>query len=132
MQGRAYLLHDTSLALGKGNVSTRLVGDELDLNLAALAAALLIVIIVVHGINTGHVRVILRIHLLTRLLTRSPGALGREWWKLPRSSQRVAFRRFMIRADKHISRARVVGHKVLEFVTSNDTGRPRAIGYFDP
>jgi hypothetical protein len=34
----AHLLHNTGLALGKGDVATRLVGDELDLNLATLAA----------------------------------------------------------------------------------------------
>lgn len=44
-----YLLHDTSLALGKCNVATGLVVDELDLNLATLAAALLVIVIVVVG-----------------------------------------------------------------------------------
>lgn len=43
------LLHDTSLSLGKGDVATRLVADELDLNLATLAIALLIIIVVVVG-----------------------------------------------------------------------------------
>lgn len=46
---KTYLLHDTSLALGKGNVATRLVADELDFDFAALAAALVIVIIIVIG-----------------------------------------------------------------------------------
>ena len=41
------LLHDAGLALGEGNVSTRLVLDELDLDLASLATWLVIVIIVV-------------------------------------------------------------------------------------
>ncbi len=43
------LLHDAGLALGKGNMATRLVRDELDLNLAALAATLFVIIIVVVG-----------------------------------------------------------------------------------
>lgn len=46
---QTYLLHDTSLALGKGNVTTRLVLDELDLNLSSLAAGLVVVVIVVVG-----------------------------------------------------------------------------------
>lgn len=46
---KTYLLHDTSLALGKGNVATRLVADELDFDFAALAAALVIIIIIVIG-----------------------------------------------------------------------------------
>jgi hypothetical protein len=43
------LLHDTGLALREGNVSTRLILDELDLNLASLATRLIIVIVVVVG-----------------------------------------------------------------------------------
>lgn len=43
------LLHDTSLALRESNVSTRLVCDELDLDLSALASGLVIVIIIVVG-----------------------------------------------------------------------------------
>ena len=42
-----YLLHDTSLALGEGDVPTRLVLDELDLNLSSLAAGLVIIVVVV-------------------------------------------------------------------------------------
>jgi hypothetical protein len=44
-----YLLHDAGLALGKGDVATRLVLDELDLDLPALAARLVVVIVVVVG-----------------------------------------------------------------------------------
>lgn len=44
-----YLLHDTSLALGEGDVPTRLVLDELDLNLSSLAAGLVIIVVVVVG-----------------------------------------------------------------------------------
>lgn len=44
---RTYLLHDTGLPLGKGNVTTRLILDELDLDLATLTARLVIVIVVV-------------------------------------------------------------------------------------
>lgn len=44
-----HLLHDTSLPLGKGDVATRFVLDELDLNLATLTAALFIIIVVVVG-----------------------------------------------------------------------------------
>jgi hypothetical protein len=43
------LLHDARLPLGKCDVATRLVCDELDLNLSALATGLIIVIIVVVG-----------------------------------------------------------------------------------
>ena len=43
------LLHDAGLALGEGDVSTRLVLDELDLDLASLATRLVIVIVVVVG-----------------------------------------------------------------------------------
>jgi len=46
---RTYLLHDAGLALGKGNVTTRLVLDEFDLNLAALAAGLVVVVVVIVG-----------------------------------------------------------------------------------
>lgn len=44
---KAYLLHNSSLALGKCDMSARLVADELDLNLATLATALLVIIVVV-------------------------------------------------------------------------------------
>ena len=45
----AHLLHDTGLALGKGDVTTRLVGDEFDLNLPPLATGLVIIIVIVVG-----------------------------------------------------------------------------------
>lgn len=44
-----YLLHDTGLALREGDVATRLILDELDLDLAALTAGLVIVVVVVLG-----------------------------------------------------------------------------------
>ena len=44
-----HLLHDTSLSLGEGDVATRFVLDELDLDLATLTAALIVIIIVVVG-----------------------------------------------------------------------------------
>ena len=47
--GTTDLLHDASFPLGEGNVATRLVADELDLNLATLAAALLVLVILVVG-----------------------------------------------------------------------------------
>lgn len=40
------LLHDTRLALGEGDVATRLVLDELDLDLPALTAGLLFIVVV--------------------------------------------------------------------------------------
>ena len=43
------LFHDTGLALGEGDVATRLVGDELDLDLPALATRLIIIVVVVVG-----------------------------------------------------------------------------------
>lgn len=45
----AHLLHDTSLALGKGDVTARLVLDELDLDLSALATGLVVVVVIVVG-----------------------------------------------------------------------------------
>lgn len=50
---QTYLLHNTSLTLGKGNVTTRLVLDELDLDLATLTARLVIVIVVVLGAHAA-------------------------------------------------------------------------------
>ena len=46
------LLHDTSLSLGEGDVTTRLVLDELDLDLSALTATFLIIVIVI--VSTSH------------------------------------------------------------------------------
>jgi hypothetical protein len=43
----AHLLHDTSFSLGERDVATRLVGNELDLNLATLTATLLIIVVIV-------------------------------------------------------------------------------------
>lgn len=43
----AYLLHDSSFALGEGDVATRLVLDKFDLNLPSLAAGLVIIIVIV-------------------------------------------------------------------------------------
>jgi hypothetical protein len=48
-QTGTYLLHDAGLALGEGDVATRLVGDELDLDFSSLAATLVIVVVVVVG-----------------------------------------------------------------------------------
>lgn len=42
-----HLLHDTSFSLREGNVATRLVLDEFDLNLSAFSSALLIVVIII-------------------------------------------------------------------------------------
>jgi hypothetical protein len=47
--GSTYLLHDTGLPLGEGDVATRLILDKLDLNLAALTARLVVIIIIVLG-----------------------------------------------------------------------------------
>jgi hypothetical protein len=46
---QTYLLHDAGFALGEGDVPTRLVLDELDLDLSSLAAGLVIVVVVVVG-----------------------------------------------------------------------------------
>ena len=53
VSGRTNLLHDTGLPLGEGDVSTRLVLDELDLDLASLAARLVVIVIVVVGSGAG-------------------------------------------------------------------------------
>jgi hypothetical protein len=49
-----YLLHDTCFSLRECDVTARLVGDELDLDLASLATSLLIVVIIIvgsHGVS---------------------------------------------------------------------------------
>jgi len=43
------LLHDTRLPLGECDVTARLVGDELDLNLSSLASGLIVVVVIVVG-----------------------------------------------------------------------------------
>ena len=43
------LLHDAGLALGESDVTTRLVLDELDLNLSPLATWLVVVVVIVVG-----------------------------------------------------------------------------------
>ena len=45
--GCSDLLHDTGLALRESNVSTRLVLNELDVNLPALTARLFIIIVII-------------------------------------------------------------------------------------
>lgn len=52
-QERAYLLHDTRFALGESDVATRLVLDKFDLDLAALAAGLVIIVVVVVHVLAG-------------------------------------------------------------------------------
>lgn len=47
-----YLLHDTCFSLREGNVTTRLVLNEFDLDLSAFSSALLIIVIIIiarHG-----------------------------------------------------------------------------------
>lgn len=46
-----HLLHDSRLALGECDMATRLVGDELDLNLSSLASGLVIIIVIVVGVR---------------------------------------------------------------------------------
>lgn len=48
-----HLLHNTGLALREGDVPTRLVLDELDLDLASLTSGLVIVVIIVVGSGGG-------------------------------------------------------------------------------
>lgn len=48
----SYLLHDARLALGEGDVPTRLVLNELDIDLPSLAAWFVVVIVVVVGGGT--------------------------------------------------------------------------------
>jgi hypothetical protein len=43
------LLHDAGLSLGEGDVTARLVLDELDLDLSSLAAGLVVVVVIVVG-----------------------------------------------------------------------------------
>jgi hypothetical protein len=50
------LLHDAGLSLGESNVSSGFVLDELDLNLASLAASLLIVVVIVISCGSGDTR----------------------------------------------------------------------------
>ena len=49
------LLHDARLALREGNVPTRLVLDEFDVNLSPLSSRLVVVVIVVIG-SSAHAR----------------------------------------------------------------------------
>lgn len=49
MTRHSHLLHDTRLPLREGDVSTRLVLNELDLDLTALTARLVVVVIIVVG-----------------------------------------------------------------------------------
>jgi len=48
-----YLLHDTSLPLRESDVATRLILNKLDLNLAALTARLVIIVVVVLGAHAA-------------------------------------------------------------------------------
>lgn len=47
-----YLLHDSSLSLGEGDVPSRFVLDKLDVNLSPLATGLVVVVVVVVGSGT--------------------------------------------------------------------------------
>jgi small neutral amino acid transporter SnatA (MarC family) len=49
----SYLLHDAGFALRKGDVTTRLILNELDLNLPALAARLVVVVVIVVSSSAG-------------------------------------------------------------------------------
>lgn len=48
-----HLLHDTGLALGEGDVTTRLVLDELDFNFPSLATRLVFIVIIVLHLLVG-------------------------------------------------------------------------------
>lgn len=48
----SYLLHDARFALGEGNVPTRFVLDEFDVNLPSLPTGLVVVIVVIVGGGT--------------------------------------------------------------------------------
>lgn len=48
-----HLLHDSRFPLRKGNVTTRLVLDELDVNLPPLAAGLAVIVVVVVVVVDG-------------------------------------------------------------------------------
>ena len=47
-----YLLHDASFALGEGDVPTRLVLNEFDINLPTFTAGLIVIIVVIIGGST--------------------------------------------------------------------------------
>ena len=47
MREEAHLLHDPGFALGEGDVTTRLILNELNVNLPPLTARLVIIIVVV-------------------------------------------------------------------------------------
>lgn len=47
LDSQAYLLHDAGFTLGESNVATRLILDELDLDLSTFASGLVVIIIVV-------------------------------------------------------------------------------------
>jgi hypothetical protein len=51
--GGTCLLHDAGLALGEGDVATRLVLDELDFDLPSLATGLVLIVVVVVHVFVG-------------------------------------------------------------------------------
>jgi hypothetical protein len=71
-----HLLHDTRLPLGEGNVATRLILDELDLNLSALATGLVLIIVIVVGTHARALGTAVVWGSVTGLLQV---VLGRRW-----------------------------------------------------
>lgn len=47
MRSKAHLLHDAGFTLGEGDVTTRLILNELDIDLPPLTARLVIIVVVV-------------------------------------------------------------------------------------
>jgi hypothetical protein len=65
----AYLLHNTGLALRESNMATRLILNELDLNLATLATRLVIIIILIvgaHAVSLGAPAIVTGEVIMTR------------------------------------------------------------------
>lgn len=74
------LLHNTSLALREGDMATRLVGNELDLNLAALTSGLIIIIVIVVG-STWALALDTTILVVLRISVSNVGGILKYRWR---------------------------------------------------
>ena len=89
--GRTYLLHDARLALREGDVPTRLVLDELDFDLASLAARLVVVVVIVVGggacprpLHTARLASAIAILEVVVLVVGRVGVVGDDFRRHPR------------------------------------------------
>lgn len=88
----------------------------------------LIIVIIIHGIDTGHIRVVLCSVYLVTSATRAFCWQGR---KPAHPSPSVPLCRFVVGPNEHVSWPSVIGNKVLKLVTTDDACGTRAISYFN-